>query len=135
MKKDTFRDELVDNYLTHSGSLVSFALDPSIDLRHNIEQLCSINSWCYAHYGGFPVAVVPDQVKTRYESSQYVLDPNRFRLRKVVRILSLVYLFIQKCCSHCGLVGKLKAYPKVPLNFVPSSSQINNPALIPSSIA
>ena len=84
------------------------------------EQLCSINSWCYAHYGGFPVAVVPDQVKTRYESSQYVLDPNRFRLRKVVRILSLVYLFIQKCCSHCGLVGKLKAYPKVPLNFVPS---------------
>ena len=29
-------------------------------------------------------------------------------------------LFIQKCCSHCGLVGKLKTYPKVPLNFVPS---------------
>jgi hypothetical protein len=40
------------------------------------DQICSLNSWCYAQYGGFSGAAVPDQVKTRYESSQYLIDPN-----------------------------------------------------------
>ena len=83
-------------------------------------QICAVNSWCYAQFGGFSGTAVPDQVKTRYESSQYVIDPNRFRMRKIVRILGLVYLFLKKCYSACGLVGRLIEHPKVTLNIVPA---------------
>ena len=33
----------------------------------------------------------------RYEFSQYVIDPNRFRFQKVIRVLALVYRFIKNC--------------------------------------
>ena len=35
-------------------------------------------------------------LRERYAFSQYVIDPNQFRLRKVVRVLALVMLFIRK---------------------------------------
>ena len=63
---------------------------------------------------------MPDQVKTRYETSQYLIDPNRFRLRKIVRIISLVYLFVKKCFSACGFAGGLRMHPKVTLDIVPT---------------
>ena len=37
--------------------------------------------------------LVPVEVGSRYEYSQYVIDTNRFRFRKVIRVLGLVYLF------------------------------------------
>ena len=36
-------------------------------------------------------------VKLRYEFSQYLVDPNKFRFQKVVRIVALVHMFIQIC--------------------------------------
>ena len=63
---------------------------------------------------------MPDQVKNRYEYSKYVIDPNRFRLRKIIRILSLVHLFVRKCYSACGFVGRLRIHPKVNLDIVPT---------------
>ena len=39
---------------------------------------------------------IPDEVKERYQYSNYLIDPNRFRLQKVVRVLSLVIRFINK---------------------------------------
>ena len=41
--------------------------------------------------------VVPVLVKDRYRFSQYIIDPNKFRCRKVIRVLSWVLLFITKC--------------------------------------
>ena len=35
-------------------------------------------------------------VKKRYEFSNYILDPNKFRFKKVIRVLALVFLFISK---------------------------------------
>ena len=42
------------------------------------------------------VSLVPEAVGDRYKFSNYVLDPNKFRFRKVVRVLGLVLLFIKK---------------------------------------
>ena len=39
--------------------------------------------------------LVPSKIKERYEFSNYIIDPNKFRLRKVVRILALVMFFIK----------------------------------------
>ena len=39
--------------------------------------------------------LVPIKVKERYEFSNYIIDTNKFRLRKVMRILALVMLFIK----------------------------------------
>ena len=36
------------------------------------------------------------KVKERYEFSSYIIDPNKFRLRKIVRVLALVIRFIRK---------------------------------------
>ena len=35
-----------------------------------------------------------NKISERYKFSNYLIDPNRFRLRKVVRIVALVFLFI-----------------------------------------
>ena len=44
----------------------------------------------------FVESKVPGEVEERYQFSNYIIDPNRFRLRKVVRILALVMMFITK---------------------------------------
>ena len=64
-----------------------------------------------------PGKVVPDEVASRYKYSLYVIDPNRYRFRKVVRILGLVFLFCNKLIARirknqvidlqCGWVGKI----------------------------
>ena len=39
---------------------------------------------------------VPKEVGERYKFSQYLIDPNRFRFRKVIRIMAIVLLFVLK---------------------------------------
>ena len=39
---------------------------------------------------------VPVEVGDRYKFSQYLIDPNKFRFRTVLRILSLVFIFLKK---------------------------------------
>ena len=39
-------------------------------------------------------------IKSRYEFTGYLVDPNKFRFQKVVRIVALVYMFIRKCQSE-----------------------------------
>ena len=45
---------------------------------------------------------VPNEVGTRYTFSKYLLDPNKYRFQTVIRILALVFLFLQK-------IGKKRA--------------------------
>ena len=84
------------------------------------EQICSSNSYCFAQAGCFSGAVVPDLVKSRYEFSQYIINPNWYRLREIVRIISLVYLFVRKCYLACGFRGRLENHPEVTLDPVPA---------------
>ena len=49
------------------------------------------NSFVCASY--FPL--VPEAVGDRYKFSRYLIDPNKFRFRKVIRVLGLVFLFIK----------------------------------------
>ena len=42
-----------------------------------------------------PEKQVPDEVGLRYKFCNYVLDPNRFRFRKVVRVLALIFRFLK----------------------------------------
>ena len=44
----------------------------------------------------YMIKYVPDEVGERFKFSKYVINPCRFRFRTVVRILGLVFLFIQK---------------------------------------
>ena len=52
--------------------------------------LATFNVQCFVKY-------VPNELGDRYKFSNYLLDPNKFRFRTVIRILSLVLLFIKKC--------------------------------------
>ena len=56
----------------------------------------------FIHHGHVPGRVVPNEVKSRYKFYQYLIDPNRIRLRKVIRILGLVPLFVNSFCEKYG---------------------------------
>ena len=43
-----------------------------------------------------PIRYVPSSLRERYSFSKYLLDPNTFRFRKVVRVLALVLLYVHK---------------------------------------
>ena len=49
---------------------------------------------------------VPVEVGDRYKFSQYLIDPNKFRYKTVLRILSLVFIFLEKLTEkwnqRCG---------------------------------
>ena len=58
---------------------------------------------------------VPEKVGDRYKFSQYLLDPNKFRFRKVIRIFAIVLLFILK--SSVKLRTRLTLNCLVPPTF------------------
>ena len=92
------------------------------DLKmHNEEilnqDLCDIewvNQELSAKYSSY--AVLSDEtskgIRERYQFSKYIIDPNKFRFRKVVRVLALVLLFIKN----------LKDKINKTINVVPSGS-------------
>ena len=53
-----------------------------------------------AHYNdsnsAFVMKRVSNKVKEGYEFSKYLIDPNKFRFRKLVRVLALILMFIKK---------------------------------------
>ena len=51
---------------------------------------------------GLTCKIVSDEYKNRYDFSQYLIDPNRFRFKNVVRVMALVYLFVLKFMSKYG---------------------------------
>ena len=75
------------------------------------------------HRGYFPGRVVPNEVKSRYEFSQYLIDPNRFRLRKVIRILGLVYLFVNNFCEKYGIKNRVPDHSRVKSSHLPDNFQ------------
>ena len=50
------------------------------------------------------------QIRLRYQFSKYVIDPNRFRFRKVVRILALVLTFIHKISKNVPKIRENKIF-------------------------
>ena len=51
-----------------------------------------------------------DQTKLRYKYSTFLLDPNKFRFRKAVRIVSLVFSFIKKVFKNSSRLQKMKIF-------------------------
>ena len=72
----------------------------------------------------FPARIVPGEVNSKYKFSQYLIDPNRFRLRKIIQIIGLVYLFIKKSYAAIGKFGRPSSHPKViPANLSSKDDQ------------
>ena len=80
-----------------------------------------------------PNKVVKDEVKIRYEYSKYLIDPNRFRFRKVTRILALVYIFVRKFCEKYGSKSRFQTHSIVDQEPVPKHlSCLGNQYLVTS---
>ena len=85
------------------------------------DQIYTISSYGYER-PCFPARIVPGEVNSRYKFSQYLIDP--FRLRKIIRIIGLVYLFIKKSYAAIGKFGRLSSHPKViPANLSSKGDQ------------
>ena len=72
------------------------------------EKIC-IQSFYNQRELGFDT-YVDEQVKLRYELSNYIIDPDRFRFRKVVRILALVLTFVKKIAKKIVRVQNGKTF-------------------------
>ena len=73
-----------------------------------------------------------DKIRLRYEFSNYVIDPNRFRFRKVTRIMGLVYLFIGNIKRRLYLKKRIgKPKPVVISNIkIPDQLKFSNDAYL-----
>ena len=69
-------------------------------------QICTIGSYCYIRAGCFSGKIVPNEVKSRYKFPQYLIDPYRFRLRKIIPIIGLVYLFVKTSYAAIWKLGR-----------------------------
>ena len=71
-----------------------------------------------------------ENIAQRYEFSKYLIDPNKFRFQKVVRIIALVKMFIKKC--RCGsnsksqTTGDVKFKKLLNTSFVKQHMRLNN---------
>ena len=66
------------------------------------------------------------QIKLRSFHSQYLIDPNRFRFRKVVRIFALVLSFIWKISKKVIKVRENKIFHHVPPGGLPDVLKCND---------
>ena len=65
----------------------------SEDLKEiNTEQIKEIQ--CLSHYAAKENLLVSDEIMKRYQFSKYLIDPNKYRFTKVVRIIGMVMKFI-----------------------------------------
>ena len=53
---------------------------------------------------------VDEKIRFRYKLSGYLINPNRFRFRKVVRILALVLTFIRKISKNIDKIKNHKLF-------------------------
>ena len=76
----------------------------AVELQEFRNESILFNSGCNVHLidgvpAGYCTHVTTRNYKTRYEFSNYIIDPHKFRFRRAVGFLGLVYLFIIKCRS------------------------------------
>ena len=43
------------------------------------------------------ISQCPNETRQQYEYCNYLIDPNKFRFRKIIRIIALVIKFIKSC--------------------------------------
>ena len=55
--------------------------------------LTTFDIHCYIKY-------VPNELGDRYKFCNYLVDPNKYRFRTVIRIMALVFLFIKNCSGR-----------------------------------
>ena len=61
----------------------------------NKERICPKVEF-HAHWAAVSKPNITSELGKRYQFSNYLIDPNRFRLKKVLRVLALVFMFIQR---------------------------------------
>ena len=61
-----------------------------------------------------------DQVKLRYKYSKYLVDPNKYRFRKVLRIMGLVLKFIKTAAKNVPKVAENPIFQHVSPNDLPA---------------
>ena len=65
---------------------------------------------------------VPDRVGARYQFSKYLIDPNKFRFRTVIRIMALTLLFLSKISKNIKKLNCLEQLNLFEESDAPSKS-------------
>ena len=112
-------------------NLNEISLSESDKNEFNKEKM--VSEFSYENMSCLATKYVPNQVGERYKFSCYLVDPNKFRFRTIIRILAMVFLFIHK------ISRKLNRSFKFLEEFKPNESERNtgvyivNPIHLPAS--
>ena len=66
---------------------------------------------------------VPSEVEERYRFNNYIIDPNKFRLKRVIRILAIVILFIKNLKKKVGKLMNNSNLTCIPSLFTSENNQ------------
>ena len=55
----------------------------------------------YVKYHTSHITYKLEEVAKRYEFSNYIIDPNKYSFEKVIRVLAMVYKFLDNCKNKC----------------------------------
>ena len=75
---------------------IVLANDNQKEASKEYKVFCAIDQVYLSNHINVKKPYVPREVKSRYEHSKYLIDPNKFRFRKVVRVLALVLMYLSK---------------------------------------
>ena len=106
----------INGYKWMSGPVEEFPMKNIDDVKLSDQELAEANlekvvlkTFYNQTYLGFNKNV-DELILARYKFSKYVIDPNRFRFRKVSRILGLVLTFIEKLSNKIGRPTNSKVF-------------------------
>ncbi len=67
-----------------------------------------------------------EKIKKRYQFSNYLIDPNRFRFRKIIRVLALVLIFIKRVSKNIKHIQESKNFKHNPPSDFPEVLKFSN---------
>ena len=107
------------------GSEEEFPTSTIEDLRLSQQEMAEANNeklvlrTFFCHTTAAFATISHEKTKLRYDYSDYLIDPNKHRFRKVVRILALVLTFIKKASGNVTKVRKNKVFTHTGPNDIP----------------
>ena len=77
---------------------------------------------------------VREKIRARYDYSKYLIDPNRRRFRTVVRVLSLVLLFVRKCAKNIRRIQESRIFAPDYPGKIPVTIRCNDDRFIVTNV-
>ena len=100
-------------------SVNNITLNQNVVIEIKKEENCNIPV-IKIHNNFIPGRKLPEEIQERYEFSRYVIDPNRHRFDTIIRIMALVYKYINCLRNKASTKIKISHFDVKDINISPN---------------